>query len=400
VNGRKRQVLGGARFFVVSSLALLAALPLAADVHPNTEGGVAVDKAFQVGEIDNVNLFNGSLTLTIPLGQRYPVGGTLSYGLTLIYNSNPWYFQDDATFNPNVYTEGLPNPCSNAGLGWRVSLGRLNPPCVPISEDSTKTGRPIYEAPDGSEHIFYPTLHEGDPVEVGVTGQLGYTRDGSYLRLHLATTNPGDSTGDLFFPDGTVHHFQSDGQLMQMKDAFGNQVNITYGTDSKGHLLWTIADTQGRSQQVFFREDLPGYPETVDHVVLTAPGSPATYQFQYTNQETLRGCPNRDAAVWSDVTVPFLTGVLLPDGSKYAMAPSDYQIQASPGTKGGCFFGSGSLLGLTLPTLGRIEWAYQIYFFPTGSSSREARQKNLGVATRRTRDALGNLLGQWPTRRR
>ena len=91
-------------------LGLLLALPLAADVHPNTEGGVAVDKAFQVGEIDNVNLFNGSLTLTVPLGQRYPVGGSLSYGLTLLYNANPWNFQDDNLSFPTVYPEAVPNP--------------------------------------------------------------------------------------------------------------------------------------------------------------------------------------------------------------------------------------------------------------------------------------------------
>ena len=33
---------------------------------PNTNGGVAVDQVFQVGDVDNVNLFNGSLTVAIP----------------------------------------------------------------------------------------------------------------------------------------------------------------------------------------------------------------------------------------------------------------------------------------------------------------------------------------------
>ncbi len=181
-----------------------------------------------------------------------------------------------------------------------------------------------------------------------------------------------------------------------MRDGFGNQVNVTYGTDFNGHLLWTIADSQGRNQQVFFREDLPGYSQTVDRVVLTASGGgTATYQFQYTNEETVRGCPNKDKNVGSDVTVPFLTGVVLPDRSKYAMAPTDYLIQTAPGTQGQCFYSSGSILGLTLPTLGRIEWSYQVYQFPLGTSSRESRQRNPGVATRTTRDALGNVLGQW-----
>ena len=84
------------RFALGLSLLLLA-LPLAADVHPNVEGGVAVEKAFHVGEIDHINLFNGSLTVTLPLGLAYPVGNHLSYGLTLVYNSNPWFFVDDAS---------------------------------------------------------------------------------------------------------------------------------------------------------------------------------------------------------------------------------------------------------------------------------------------------------------
>ena len=47
--------------------------PVAADVHPNTAGGFPVDQSFHVGDIDSVNLFNGSLTLTLPIGPSFPV---------------------------------------------------------------------------------------------------------------------------------------------------------------------------------------------------------------------------------------------------------------------------------------------------------------------------------------
>ena len=46
-------------------LALLTAAAARADVHPNTQTGFPADQVFQVGEIDNVNLFNGALTLTM-----------------------------------------------------------------------------------------------------------------------------------------------------------------------------------------------------------------------------------------------------------------------------------------------------------------------------------------------
>jgi len=176
---------------------LSAGAAFADDVHPNTQSGVDLDKAFHVGEIDNVNLFNGALTLTLPLGPSYPVGGTLSYGLTLVYNSNPWFFQDHAFDGNTTYPLSTPNPCSNAGLGWHLSLGRLNPPCTAAAETGVGGQPPlplVYEGPDGAQHLFYTTLHASDPV----VAQVFYTRDGTYLRLRQLAT--GESEVD--FPDG------------------------------------------------------------------------------------------------------------------------------------------------------------------------------------------------------
>src|SRR5690349_22860611 len=89
---------------ILAGLALLATATAAqADVHPNIQGGFPVDQVFQVGEIDNVNLFNGALTLTIPIGRTYPVDGGFSYGLKLVYNANPWRYET-VTLNGTDYT--------------------------------------------------------------------------------------------------------------------------------------------------------------------------------------------------------------------------------------------------------------------------------------------------------
>ena len=73
---------------ILAGLALtLGALPAKADPHPNTNAGVAVDQAFQMGNVDNINLFNGSLTVTIPLGISYPLNTSFSYHFTLVANS-------------------------------------------------------------------------------------------------------------------------------------------------------------------------------------------------------------------------------------------------------------------------------------------------------------------------
>src|ERR1700704_3087744 len=98
-------------------IVLLALLPatLAADQHPNTARGFDIGKPYQMNGIDNVNLFNGNLTVTIPIGQRYHVNGNLSYGLTLVYSGNAWDTVDlnSSDNKMRVY----PNRRSNAGLG-------------------------------------------------------------------------------------------------------------------------------------------------------------------------------------------------------------------------------------------------------------------------------------------
>jgi hypothetical protein len=78
-------------FALVLSLGVIAA-PALADVSPNTAPGFPAEQSFHVGDVDNVNLFNGGLTLNIPIGGSYPVNGGLSYSLKLIYNANPWEF--------------------------------------------------------------------------------------------------------------------------------------------------------------------------------------------------------------------------------------------------------------------------------------------------------------------
>jgi hypothetical protein len=120
---------------LLASLLVLGVLvaPASADIHPNNAPGFPVDQSFHVGDIDSVNLFNGGLALTIPLGGTSPVGGGFSCGLKLAYNANAWVFDSVPVIGPNsdpigTRTLALPSECSNAGLGWRISFGRLDPP--------------------------------------------------------------------------------------------------------------------------------------------------------------------------------------------------------------------------------------------------------------------------------
>src|SRR4051812_13653985 len=100
-----------------------------AQQHVNLQRGVN-NESNNSDTFDNVNLHNGNLSLAIPIGQRFNAGGNLNYGLTLIYNSNVWDFNEknDPRANGNrggIVNQAIPDPKSNAGLGWKLSLGSL-----------------------------------------------------------------------------------------------------------------------------------------------------------------------------------------------------------------------------------------------------------------------------------
>src|SRR5712692_1359194 len=99
--------------------------------HPNLDRGISADKMYQFGNIDQINIFNGNLSLTIPIGGDRPVSERLSYGLTLSYNSKVWESEEVYTGTPtngNWAYRKKPVTLSNAGLGWSLSLGQLLDP--------------------------------------------------------------------------------------------------------------------------------------------------------------------------------------------------------------------------------------------------------------------------------
>src|SRR5437870_13242449 len=86
------------------ALALIAAAVLAintgafAQQSQNDDRGIVPGKTYQQGDLDTINLFNGNLNLSIPIGQTYRVGGQVAYGFTMHYGGNPWeYATEDTT---------------------------------------------------------------------------------------------------------------------------------------------------------------------------------------------------------------------------------------------------------------------------------------------------------------
>ena len=57
---------------------------------PGTARGLALDRSFNFGAVDQINTFTGNLSVQLPLGDSYAVNGGLSYGLVLSYNALVW----------------------------------------------------------------------------------------------------------------------------------------------------------------------------------------------------------------------------------------------------------------------------------------------------------------------
>src|SRR5690606_16958855 len=91
---------------VLAVTAVMACAPLLAQQTPNASPGFRVEGVYDMGDVDEVSLFNGGLTISIPLTPSIPVGGSngLVRGLTLTYSNSGWEATPQSCF-PN------PQPC-------------------------------------------------------------------------------------------------------------------------------------------------------------------------------------------------------------------------------------------------------------------------------------------------
>jgi RHS repeat-associated protein len=332
--------------------------------HPNVARGFHADKVYQFNGVDNINLYNGNLTVTVPLGPEYIGNGRLKYRFALVYNSQAWDREihsyegngDCSGGQPpewcgRQYVKAIPSKRSNAGMGWSLTLGRLMSPSDPATYPGPFGDGSFawtYESPDGADHEF--TLPDTQNASVL------HTTDGSFLRLV-----PISSSREVHFPDGSIHTFAPVGntyRLEKIQDAFGNRLSLTYQTDQ-----WTLTEYSAtgatvRTHYVNLKDITegpnpgipsdapPNYDFVVDSVDLAAfNGSRAEYSLVYTTDLISYGCYSDFRGVETPrPRVPRLTKVLQPDES-----PWEFSYY---------FDGCSSMKDLTLPTKGRSEFTY------------------------------------------
>jgi hypothetical protein len=343
-----------------------AALALAATAQKPVghELGFKPERLYQFGELDSVNVFNGNLTINVPLGPRYAVGGSLGYEFRLVYNSKMWDFIDWEDVPTQAHWElAEPNLRSNAGVGWRLSLGRLLAPGdTSIMYPSEERGGFVYESPQGDEHPFSSNL-------IGETGtadaDVQFSTDG---RLRLVKVDANEVYVE--FPNGEKHTFEKVSnrwRLTWQEDRFTNWVHVTYAYDSAGRdATWTITDSAGRSHTVTFLHktalsDTVAQGQVIDTVTLDSfEGADAVYTFTYIDRNVAYGCGHRldgHQPEWPDTAstkwTPLLSSVDLPGDTgmfsfEYHLAPTTNCDQ-------------GALKRMTLPTGGWTDYTYQQY---------------------------------------
>jgi hypothetical protein len=351
-----------------AALILIAAIvafgPLGAQDHANLRRGINGPALydFGFGQLDAVNLFNGQLSIRLPIAS-YRVNGNLDYTIALHYSSNILNYEIE-----DFQVTAIPNPHANAGAGWMLFTAEVY---APFASPVNDTEHWLMVRGDGSRHLFYDALHEGEAPATSYR----YTRDGSYLRMHCTASSGNCVPGlvsqiEIESPDGLVFVFEDDptdaqlwqrGRLEQIRDRFFNTINFTYGSTTV-----TISDGH-RTTAINFD---PGHGQVSSVEVPAFDGTTATYDFSY-GDAVLQGT--------NPTPVKVLESVALPDGSAWTMgyepAPDDPLIER-----------------LTLPTGGAYEWDYDHYSFP--GTTQLPSGLTLGVIEKRALGTTGTEIGR------
>ncbi|HEV8581371.1 MAG TPA: RHS repeat-associated core domain-containing protein [Thermoanaerobaculia bacterium] len=387
--------------------------------HPNVARGFTPSGMFAVGGIDTVNGFNGNMSIRIPIGTSYPVGGLMGpYSFSLNYNSNVWNHLSRDGFTPSgagsqtpvtsVYA--VPNPFAEAGLGWSFSLGRIGNLNNGGSYIAPRhQGETTFHAADGAEHVLFNSMSA--PGGSVTDGSYWFSNDGSHLRYN-------SGTGVLEFPDGARETFNGAGYPTSLRDRFGNGLSITYSYDFPSApdipSMWTINDGT-RQHAVIFR--LTGYEWPLQRAVVDSiqvakfGGGTATYKFLYNGEDEL-GNGFQDVAMTGFGTqlriylepswrpkVYVLTRLILPDGTSYSMPLANY-VQNNASCDGTSYC-EGPIGRMVLPTGGALEWDYQLRPMPAPRSDENQKWTiptwsfSVHVAKRRLYDERGGLVGEW-----
>ncbi len=387
-------------FLLAACVWILIAATAAAQEHPFLERGATREA---LSSVDSVRLSSGAGVINIPIGSRVQIGGELSFGLHLFYNSKVWdtesSTQDDPILGPLPIS--FPSRKSKAGVGWSLSLGELIPPhTAPLNTGPYW----LYIDSSGGNHFFYNDAS---------TPTLWYSRDGSYLRMREIVSG---LRYDVEFPSGEVHQFEpgTNGvyRLLRIHDRFPTQnyVDVTYGS-AAGLDVVTATDSHGRVWKIhssavvldYGTASPPPVPERtiykVHKVEVPGFGGSQTWDFHYSDVDMVAGCAWGVFGDWQSRTMPYLDRIELPAATPgsprlswdMTYLPNDDFMYAQ------CK--QGLLETVTLPSGGIIRWDYRpLEIRPhcdPGNRFRFYWSKSAVIREREYLDVDGSSLATW-----
>ncbi len=163
----KRRLL---RALLPVALILGCLLPPAGPLWAQNENetvGFQSNHIFESGQFgENIDVLNGGLSLTIPIGPRYQVNSRLGYGLNLSYSSKVWDTSGSGKEDIVPSDQVLPYNESPFGAGFSMHFGR-------IFSDALRSNKCEWNqlacwlrswkwvSPDGNQHEFH--FATGDP---------------------------------------------------------------------------------------------------------------------------------------------------------------------------------------------------------------------------------------------
>ena len=263
--------------FLLAVVAVVPGYSQTGDTAAKPDRGMSSSSSYALSELENINLSNGNLTISIPLASLPAIaGGKLNFTLKATYNSKLFNtYSVESRLGPGaagalIYSKQLPR-LSNEG-GWTIN-GRYFITSETASEDFVRlgdTGDPdlpfigglskvFLVTPDGSRHelrpIDYPAWDRNNPTYLGYYTTPSnvpiryYSFDGSYLWVRV---NPAGSAilFEVYQPDGTKITQGSDG-VQRITDTNGNSIKIF--TDING--VTHYQDEQAPGREIKYFED-------------------------------------------------------------------------------------------------------------------------------------------------
>lgn len=261
-----RRLSGTILVTVVSTAVSNAQIPTAA----RPDRGLSATSAYSLSDIENINLSNGNVNLSIPLASLPPIaGGKVSAGFKAVYNSKLWdVVLYDTTPNPqvNAFTDHIVGDSDVSG--WVIGAGyRLNDVSRLLDYDNTNSldlndqevrnnvpyqHKMVLTGPDGAKHELRPvtpsltsgtlpwafSYYSTTPATISPPQPIAYySFDGSFL---WATIDPypfgGQPTSwEVYNPDGSRISFF--GGVQKIRDTNGNRIDIV--TEINGSVTTT-----------------------------------------------------------------------------------------------------------------------------------------------------------------